>query len=128
MENMTLWLVSASCKNHVTMFGRFCLWWSDSHCWSCSTREIPFGVLRCLKGRAGPALPKQQNQGYSTQPPTGRRGWRPRWRLPCTPKVRPPRVAGIYPFNNVQLHARQLKETSPPEASLTLTYLIYLYL
>ena len=90
--------------------------------------KFPLGVLRCLKGRAGPALPKQRNQGYSTQPPTGRRGWRPRWRLPCTPKVHPPRVAGIYPFDNVQLHARQLKETSPPEASLTRTYLTYLYL
>ena len=58
MENMTLWLVSASCKNHVTMFGRFCLWWSDSHCWSCSTQEIPFGGSEMPQGTCRASPPK----------------------------------------------------------------------
>ena len=44
------------------------------------------------------------------------------------PMGSPPRATRIYPFDNVQLYARQLKQTNPPDTSLTQTYLIYLYL
>lgn len=43
------------------------------------------------------------------------------------PMGSPPQAARVYPFDNVQFHARQLKETSPPDASLTRTYLTYSY-